>query len=281
MHPRHGAGAAAWRPRGCNIPRASASTPEAATGSLFGIATGPSRENLPYSVELREFAISLGSFGVCLRDAFIPSGFTRAIRQLSGEPLVQPPEGAQIRESIRAMRRWAVRLLNDPMCEEELRSLLRNSRALLVYRNKTIAVEEWFASFRTLAEELCDYADELADREASGDPGGGAEPPQPVAEHEPPNDWTLAEASRATDVPTWAFSRAGQKPKGEPGHLPTHRAGSNVFVKRKDAKAFARNWDARREQRVVGSKSNEGRNIVAGLKRLNKTAPHKTRRKAK
>ena len=114
----------------------SAKTRDDERGSLVGISTCPSRKNLPFSEQLREFAINLGCFGVWLRHTFIPSDLTVAIRQLSGEPLVQlPPEGPQIRESIKAMRRWAARLLNDPMCGEELRDRLRDARAVLLYRN--------------------------------------------------------------------------------------------------------------------------------------------------
>lgn len=95
------------------------------------------------------------------------------------------------------------------------------------------------------------------------------------------DEWTLAEASRETGAPTWALSRAAKKPKGAPGYLPTRRVGRGVLVKREHAKDFAANYDARREQRVVGSKSKEGRNIVAGLKKIRKSSPRRARPKSK
>jgi len=95
------------------------------------------------------------------------------------------------------------------------------------------------------------------------------------------DEWTLAKASRETDVPSWAWSRGAAKPPDKPGHLPTRRVGDNVYVTRENAKAFARDFDARREQRKVGSKSKDGRNIVAALKEIKKTSKRSTERNSK
>ena len=94
-------------------------------------------------------------------------------------------------------------------------------------------------------------------------------------------EWTLAQASVDTGVPSWAWSRAAAKPPDKPGHLPARRVGDNVYVTRENAKAFARDFDARREQRKVGSKSKDGRNIVAALKEIKKTSKRSTERNSK
>ena len=80
------------------------------------------------------------------------------------------------------------------------------------------------------------------------------------------DELTLAQAAREFDIPAWALSRAAKKSKDKPGHLLTRRQGSNVYVRRDHAQEFSKNFDARREQRIVGSKSAEGRNIIAGSK---------------
>lgn len=78
---------------------------------------------------------------------------------------------------------------------------------------------------------------------------------------------TLAEAEREFDVPSYALSRAAQKEPGSATHLPTRKDGSNVLVHRRDARAFADNYDARRERREVGSLSRDGSNLIAQLRK--------------
>ncbi len=68
------------------------------------------------------------------------------------------------------------------------------------------------------------------------------------------DEMTLAEATREWDISKSAWSKAAGKAPDEPGYLPTRKVGSNRFVKRADAEYFARNYEARREQRAVGSK---------------------------
>ena len=89
------------------------------------------------------------------------------------------------------------------------------------------------------------------------------------------DELTLAQAAREFDVPDWALSRAASKASNNPGHLPTRRDGSNVYVDRDHAREFSKNFDARREQRIVGSKSDEGRNIIAGCKPPKNSADHR------
>lgn len=75
-----------------------------------------------------------------------------------------------------------------------------------------------------------------------------------------PNEMTLAEAYREfcdSGASKSAWTRAAQKKPDEPGYLPHRRFGRHVLVTRKHAKLFATNYDARREQRTVGSKSDE------------------------
>lgn len=96
------------------------------------------------------------------------------------------------------------------------------------------------------------------------------------------DEMTLAEASREYGVPSWTLSRAAKKPAGDHGHLPSTRIGRNVYVTRKNARAFAKTYDAEREQRTVGSLSNdeEARNIVASLKKIRKSSPRRKRAKS-
>lgn len=96
------------------------------------------------------------------------------------------------------------------------------------------------------------------------------------------DEMTLAEASREYGVPSWALLRAAKKPAGDHGHLPSTRIGRNVYVTRKNARAFAKTYDAEREQRTVGSLSNdeEARNVVASLKNIPKSSPRRKRAKS-
>ena len=68
-------------------------------------------------------------------------------------------------------------------------------------------------------------------------------------------EMTLTQVAEKWDVPKSALSAAAKKELGSPDHLPARRSGRSVFVTEEDAKAFCKNYLARREQRIVGSKS--------------------------
>jgi hypothetical protein len=62
--------------------------------------------------------------------------------------------------------------------------------------------------------------------------------------------WTFADASRETGVPKVAWTRAAKKKPGELGYLPHRTVGRTKQVTHRDAMAFARDYDARRDQRA-------------------------------
>lgn len=77
---------------------------------------------------------------------------------------------------------------------------------------------------------------------------------------------TLAQAALECGGP----GKPGWTKAAQNGVFPMRRIGRNVFVKRADAKTFAANFDARREQRTVGTLSTKenGQTVVAALKKL-------------
>ena len=85
-----------------------------------------------------------------------------------------------------------------------------------------------------------------------------------------PGELTITEASLEYDVPKSTWSKAAGKPSGEPGYLPTRKVGRNRFVTKAHAKKFAEDYEARREQRAVGSKSPG--NSVSASKKTRKSA---------
>lgn len=91
------------------------------------------------------------------------------------------------------------------------------------------------------------------------------------------NEYTLAEASEKYDIPRPAWTKAAQLEPGEYGYLPTRAVGRNRFATKADAEKFAKDYEARREQRAVGSKSADpdARNVVASLQKLKKNAPRR------
>lgn len=92
---------------------------------------------------------------------------------------------------------------------------------------------------------------------------------------------TLTEAANRWDIPKSAWTKAAQKKPNEAGYLATRRVGRTVLVRVAVAKHFAENYDARREQRQVGSKSEEGKAIVSAPRSMKKTSGGKNRRKAR
>ena len=83
---------------------------------------------------------------------------------------------------------------------------------------------------------------------------------------------SFAEAAREFDVPPAEWTRASKKKRGEVDYLPHEKRGRFRFVIRENAEAFSKNYHAKREQRVVGSKSRDGATIVSDLL---KNAKHK------
>lgn len=77
---------------------------------------------------------------------------------------------------------------------------------------------------------------------------------KPKYEHVESGGITLTEAAEKHDVPMSAWSKAANKAPDKPGFLPTRRVGRNRFVTREHAKRFADDYEARREQRAVGTK---------------------------
>jgi len=102
-------------------------------------------------------------------------------------------------------------------------------------------------------------------------------PPAPPAA----NECTLAEAANRWDVPKPVWTKAAKKQPNEAGYLATRRVGRTVLAQVPVAKHFAENYDARRELRQVGSKSEEGKAIVSALRNMKKTSGVKKRRKAR
>jgi hypothetical protein len=91
------------------------------------------------------------------------------------------------------------------------------------------------------------------------------------------NEYTLAEASEKYDIPRPTWTKAAQLEPSEYGYLPTRRVGRNRFVTTTVAEKFAKDYEARREQRAVGSKNTDpdARNVVASLRKLKKSAPRR------
>ena len=75
-----------------------------------------------------------------------------------------------------------------------------------------------------------------------------------ITESQRANELTLTDAAREHDVPKSAWSKAAKKKPEEPGYLLTRQVGRNRFVQKRHAKRFANDYNARREQRMVGSK---------------------------
>lgn len=86
---------------------------------------------------------------------------------------------------------------------------------------------------------------------------------------------TLTEAALRYGGPTLSgWTKAAQKPR-----FPSRKVGRNRLVKAADAKRFADDFDARCEQRMVGSKSNEPDGVLlSSLKKLQKSGEEHRRR---
>jgi hypothetical protein len=112
-----------------------------------------------------------------------------------------------------------------------------------------------------MASEGCVKLAELLESEAASierlDAGEGrrqhAADGQAGAEEKTATEW-----AEKLDVPKPEWTRATQKGEQEAGFLPHRRAGRHVFIQRQHAEHFAKNYHARREQRVVGSRSPKG-----------------------
>jgi len=67
------------------------------------------------------------------------------------------------------------------------------------------------------------------------------------------------------------------------GDFPSRKVGRNRYVRRADAKRFAENWEARREQRIVGSlsKDPDADPVVSALKKIQQDGRDKRRGKSK
>ena len=165
-----------------------------------------------------------------------------------------------------------------PFAEEELFEAVRHvqleeaEKVDLAIRNLIMQQDDSGYTYELLAGLWSRFP---ADAEAMA-----LEKPEAAAQRS--NEMTLAQASREYGVPSWKLSRAGKKPTSKVGHLPTRQVGSNVLVTRENARAFAKTYDAEREQRTVGSLSNdeEARNVVASLKKIPKSSPRRKRAKS-
>jgi len=95
------------------------------------------------------------------------------------------------------------------------------------------------------------------------------------------DEYTVTEAAEKFDIPKSAWTKAAKQAPETYGYLPTREVGRNRFVRKMHAEKFARDYLARREQKAVGTKSNDPDKgiAVSALKNLKKNAKPRSARK--